>query len=219
MPSLTKLMLSSILITLIVLGLSSPVGAQPPPPTLYVEAPSTVGVSTEFDIIISIRDIPAGWGVVDFSIFVQWDPNDLEIIECESLNDDRTGWSGGCGFDSSIPGLAAGGSDGPRWTEDAEWLRFRFHCLREGPAILTVFTEPPLVNLDEATTHTIALEDVSGGRVDVEAEPVTVTVNQVGPVGGVVTPVNKLEILTPYIALAGLIAAISAVYVMRRRKV
>jgi hypothetical protein len=38
------------------------------------------------------------------------------------------------------------------------------------------------------------------------------------PVGGLVTPTNKLEILTPYIALAGLITAISAVYVAKRRK-
>ena len=38
------------------------------------------------------------------------------------------------------------------------------------------------------------------------------------PVSGVVTPVNKLEILTPYLALAGLIAAISTVYLIKRRK-
>lgn len=38
------------------------------------------------------------------------------------------------------------------------------------------------------------------------------------PVGGIVTPVNKLEILTPYLALAGLIAAVSKVYVIKRRK-
>jgi len=38
------------------------------------------------------------------------------------------------------------------------------------------------------------------------------------PVGGVVTPVNKLVIFAPYIALAGLIAAVSTVYVIRRRK-
>jgi hypothetical protein len=38
------------------------------------------------------------------------------------------------------------------------------------------------------------------------------------PVGGVVTPVNKFEILAPYIALAGLIAALSAVIVVKRRK-
>jgi len=38
------------------------------------------------------------------------------------------------------------------------------------------------------------------------------------PVGGVVTYVNKLEILTPYLALAGLIVVISSVYIIRKRK-
>jgi len=38
------------------------------------------------------------------------------------------------------------------------------------------------------------------------------------PVGGVVTPVNKIEILTPYLALAGLIAAVSAVVAVRKRR-
>ncbi len=38
------------------------------------------------------------------------------------------------------------------------------------------------------------------------------------PVGGVASPVNKLELIAPYLALAGLIAAVSAVYVIKRRK-
>jgi Tol biopolymer transport system component len=38
------------------------------------------------------------------------------------------------------------------------------------------------------------------------------------PVGGVVIPTNKLEILTPYLALAGLAAAVSAVVVVKRRR-
>jgi hypothetical protein len=37
-------------------------------------------------------------------------------------------------------------------------------------------------------------------------------------VGGIVIPFNKLEILAPYIALAGLIATISTVYVIKKRK-
>jgi hypothetical protein len=36
-------------------------------------------------------------------------------------------------------------------------------------------------------------------------------------IGGVVTPVNKLEILTPYLALAGLVAVSAVVLVKRRR--
>ena len=55
---------------------------------------------------------------------------------------------------------------------------------------------------------------------DPEAEvPDTPTRNSLGsPVGGVVISVNKLAILAPYLALVGLLAAISAVYVIKRRK-
>jgi hypothetical protein len=38
------------------------------------------------------------------------------------------------------------------------------------------------------------------------------------PVGGVLMPTSKLEILTPYLALAGLIAAVSAVVVVKKRR-
>jgi len=38
-----------------------------------------------------------------------------------------------------------------------------------------------------------------------------------GAVGGVVLPTNKLEILAPYLPLAGLVAAVSAVVVVKRR--
>jgi uncharacterized repeat protein (TIGR01451 family) len=38
------------------------------------------------------------------------------------------------------------------------------------------------------------------------------------PVGGVIAPINKLAILTPYLALAGLLAILSTVYIIRRRK-
>lgn len=38
------------------------------------------------------------------------------------------------------------------------------------------------------------------------------------PVGGVASQVNKLVIITPYLALAGLIAVVSTIYVVKRRK-
>jgi hypothetical protein len=38
------------------------------------------------------------------------------------------------------------------------------------------------------------------------------------PVSGLIMPVNKLEIITPYLALAGLVAVVSAVVVVKRRK-
>jgi hypothetical protein len=38
------------------------------------------------------------------------------------------------------------------------------------------------------------------------------------PVGGLVMPTNKLEIITPFLALAGLIVAVSAVVVVKKRR-
>ena len=38
------------------------------------------------------------------------------------------------------------------------------------------------------------------------------------PVGGITTPINKIEILTPYLALAGLIAAVTAAFTIRKRR-
>jgi len=38
------------------------------------------------------------------------------------------------------------------------------------------------------------------------------------PVGGVVTPVNKLQMLVPYLALAGLVGAATAAFTIRKRR-
>lgn len=38
------------------------------------------------------------------------------------------------------------------------------------------------------------------------------------PVGGVVTPTNKLEILTPYLALVGLVAVVTTAIVAKRSR-
>jgi len=53
----------------------------------------------------------------------------------------------------------------------------------------------------------------------VPIEPVTVTIQQVepAPVGGVASPINKLEIIAPYLALAGLIIAVSAIVIKKRK--
>jgi hypothetical protein len=40
----------------------------------------------------------------------------------------------------------------------------------------------------------------------------------VNPVGGVIAPVNKLVLATPFLALAGLIVAVSAVVAVKKRR-
>jgi hypothetical protein len=51
-----------------------------------------------------------------------------------------------------------------------------------------------------------------------DSEPNVFQDHDPAPVGGVTSPINKLVVLTPYLALAGVIAAVSVVYVIKRRK-
>jgi hypothetical protein len=95
---------------------------------------------------------------------------------------------------------------GEHVTVDREWLTVTFHCLGPGPSTISIDGGLELRELPAGSTF--------GGPVD----PIEVTVNQIASVGGVTTPVNKTEILTPYLALAGLIIAVSTVYVIKKRK-
>jgi hypothetical protein len=92
------------------------------------------------------------------------------------------------------------------WTEDALWFTLNFHCLGEGSSSIR------FGSLDGVDQGVIEISSVF-----VYPEDVYVTIQQSGPVGGYVIPVNKLEIITPYLALAGLIIAVSAVIIKKRK--
>ncbi|MGB6679694.1 MAG: hypothetical protein WBF08_00040 [Candidatus Bathyarchaeia archaeon] len=97
-------------------------------------------------------------------------------------------------------------SNGIVVTEDRRWLTITFNC--EGAGTSTILVE-----------GTVDLATGTEAPQTVDLEPIEITVNQVGiPVGGIASPINKLEILIPYIALVGLIITVSIVYVLRRRK-
>ncbi len=49
------------------------------------------------------------------------------------------------------------------------------------------------------------------------AQPVLGQQQEYDTVGGVVTAVNKLAIVAPYLVLAGIVAVASAIYIKRRR--
>jgi hypothetical protein len=55
-------------------------------------------------------------------------------------------------------------------------------------------------------------------NTDDESEAIAKALSGAAPVGGFLVPVNKLAVITPYLALAGLILAVSTVFVIRRRK-
>jgi len=84
------------------------------------------------------------------------------------------------------------------------------------------------------TLHIDAVNDYSGYiEVTAQVTGTTPTLNElvgtpfgfggstrpiIQPVGGVVVPTNKLEIVTPYLALAGLVIAVSTVAVVKKRR-
>jgi hypothetical protein len=89
-------------------------------------------------------------------------------------------------------------------THDVKIGTVRLHCLGMGSVI---------VDIDESQSGVFIEPNL------IPAAGVDGVIHQRGhPVGGITTSINKLTILTPYIALAGLIAAVSTVYVIKRRK-
>ncbi len=158
----------------------------------------SVTVCRNFDVGISIKDLTVPMGAFSFS--VAWDPTYMECVAHDFH--EHGGWTVTHEdvFDDHIMILA----EGEAWTEDESWATFTFHCLAEGTSYITVegWVEPVQ-------------------QLKVFLDPVEGTVNQVepAPVGGIVMPISKLEVLAPYVALAGLIAAVTIVIVkIRSRK-
>lgn len=85
-------------------------------------------------------------------------------------------------------------------TGDVRIVTVRLHCL--GVGTVTVDFQTSLVIIDSAQFSVTGVNGV---------------IHQIATVGGITTPINKLEILTPYISLAGLIAAVSTIYIKKRR--
>jgi hypothetical protein len=195
-----KIMVSGFLIISIVLGLCRPVEAQAD--TLYVESNGSriieVNVSTEFTIEIWIRDLSTQAKEMYFTVV--YDPDSMEIVG--GATTPPSGW--GASTSSSTPGEITYSASGEPFQADRSWYTITFHCTALGNTPINV-----------KSAH---YKDPSDG--DNWLNILKASVNQISqsPVGGFSTPINKLEILTPYIALAGLIIAVSSVYVIKKRK-
>ncbi len=105
---------------------------------------------------------------------------------------------------------------GNPFSSNWNWMTFTFHCKGEGSSPINIpeYYYPPTGGASKVGPY----EDQAGDISTTLLKAAVTQTPEPPPVGGVVTPTNKLAILTPYIALAGLIAAVSAVYVVKRRK-
>jgi hypothetical protein len=202
-----------LLVSVISLSLISPVLAAPPYyPTVIVNPTSiSPGVGATFSIIFSVEDIPSGYGLTYLGLVLTWPSSDMELVSGTEGASLPPGWKVSLGDFTEIPP----GSEkkyfqlsydaGEPVTVEREWLTVTFHCLRPGPSTITV-------------DGGVDVKELPDGFITGEAiEPIEVTVNQLSPIGGVTTPVNKIAILTPYLALAGLIIVVSAVLIKKRK--
>ncbi|MCW4042496.1 MAG: hypothetical protein NWE90_02075 [Candidatus Bathyarchaeota archaeon] len=204
-----KILLPIILAGLLITGFTIPVEAQPPTPKWSLE-PYTVNINPcqNFTLTLWIRDIPDGWAMTDFEFIIEWDPTMMEIVGFPIFLGEGRGWGATFAADTIFLIMR---SSGPQWSEDAAWFEFTFHCIGEGTSTVT------LRSPEVGTITLVAV--VGGGTVNLEPEPFEVTVNQVelAPVGGIASPTNKIELLAPYIILTGLIVAVSAVIIKKRK--
>jgi len=90
---------------------------------------------------------------------------------------------------------------GPGWTEDAAWVKLTFHCLGEGTS--EIYFDDASIFIQGYITPDLFI---------------CIAHQSTRPVGGVLTPVNKLAILAPYLALLGLVGAVSLAATARRRR-
>ena len=204
----TGLILATMLVALCVLGLISPAKGQAAP-KISLEmngVPVTtlnIPVCSKFTLEFWIRDIEMSWGLVAFDIVITWNPDLIELLEADPI--EREGWTH---IVSPGPGYATVKSYttvANRWIGNATWVLFTFHCLGEGTDLMVL------------ESGEIVLSD-GGPGAPTYPEPFEVTVHQFKAVGGVVVPVNKLAVLSPYLALIGLVGAVTVAVAVRRRK-
>jgi hypothetical protein len=166
-----------------------------------------VPVGSDFTIEVWIRGIPQGFSLVGFDFGVTWDPT---LVEYNFHTTNDHGWPHSHNVDKNAGVLSFNypTDTGHQVTSDDRWATINFICLGEGTSQIAI-----------ASVDTIFLWDGQTTPISVDPAPSVLVCNQFLPrtVGGVTVPTNKLEIVAPFAALAGLVIAVSAVVVRKRR--
>ncbi len=209
-----------ILFSLIILvGLISPAFAQTPRITIEPQITS-IEVGDYFEVKVWIRDLSSSNPMVNFKFIITWDPSliqfnghsvnalpDWGIAVASGVTNDGLGYF-------VVDGDAS--SSAHATSSDRYWETFSFECL--GPGSRPLNLPSTITDEDGFTTYDMSIIGTATPYQVVTTVKGAVNQYELAPVGGVAYTVNKLEILTPYIALAGLIAALSTIYVIKRRK-
>ncbi len=203
-------------------GFTSQVQAQNGPLLMSLEHDGTtdvmgsrefiVPVCNEFEVELWVRDLPTECFMIGLIVYVTWDPDLMELQNVE--------------LNLPTPWVV---DDGPREEMDSyyiklqglpfssnwKWITFTFHCKGVGSSPINIPEWYEYPSGGKVSVGPYMIESLSHTKLKAA---VTQTIEP-APVAGLVTPTNKLMVLTPYIALAGLIASVSTVIIIKRRKI
>jgi len=188
-----------------------------PPSTLSAEDPIThlntldVKVGSSFSVDIWIRNIPSGDPIANFAFDLGWDPALMQYDH--SQENPPNGWKVNVdNANAPLGALGIGGSmlqNGNPYGDDHMWLSVYFRCLKSGVGTIKISDSS---YLGSESGNTGSFNSVLNAKIS-QTEGSTP-----GPVGGVVLPTSKLEIVAPFAALAGLIVAVSTAVVVKKRR-
>ncbi|MEM3608230.1 MAG: hypothetical protein QW238_05130 [Candidatus Bathyarchaeia archaeon] len=209
---LCKLMLPILLATTIIMMALTPQAQADQAVSVVLDLdPPVVNVSpcNNFIVTLYISAIDAG-GVVRGIASLKWDPNQVELRSLKDIEVNEEimeGWElreTNVDLEKGIIEAEAQMGEGgePIKGENVWVANIAFHCVREGRSTIGIQAK---LYLAESETPVLVSDST--------------TVNQrVYAVGGVMTSVDKLSVLAPYLALLGSAGALSFVYVLVRRR-
>ncbi len=178
--------------------------AQAPQFNLLPEKIST-RVSRNFDVVVQIEIMDPDYPMVAFGSELDFDPDSMEYVSHTVNAPD--GWGVVVEIDDLEFGEIDIYSEGYPGTSDPpipttrKWVTITFHCLKGGDSLITISGSIELTG--EAAPIIINDND-------------STDVHQDSPVGGVFYSADKVGLLSPYIALVGLIGAVSTIFAIRK---
>lgn len=177
-----------------------------PTTTVYVyPSTSTVAVGQTFIVDVKISDVNNLYG---WEFKLGWDPNILDVVEVtegaflkqggntfftKKINNTEGYILVDCTLLGDMPGVSG----------DGTLASVKFRAEKEGSSVLDLYDTKLVNSLEQPITHT--------------ANDGNATVSK--PVGGIITPVSKLELLAPWIGLTStIIFALATIAVLAKRR-
>jgi len=205
---------------LVILSLLSllPISVLAQGPTIGVEPQTTsVNVGGTFAVDIWIRKVNDYDGLALFEFKIVWDPQSVELVNHGNhVRQNDANWiilkeeldSGSYllkAWDPTMPDFP----NNRRFYNDASWSTLTFRCLALGDSSIEfpITSQANRWGYWSDGSDSFSFDEYLNGVVH-QTKSMTV--------GGIVSQVNKFKILAPYLVVAGLMAATSAVMVVRK---